>query len=340
MSIDAASELKLLPLIFDDVDRFCDWEQGLGFQIEATQLSAGGGEVKFDHFAFPGLLVSHFSTKPSMQNFFALPEGVVLFAICRTELPALWCGKHFPPTFLAVLHSKREQWVVLPGGWECYEFIVSEDLIYETEILTPASFAKTKRPEHACVPLVGPVTRNFLQKMDAAFERARGGNGSSGNTIHKQHFFSFIIDGLQQVIDAGLSAMDAKALKPARRSGLVKMGIDFVYANIRNDISAYDMAKALGVSYRVLSYAFRDSLGVSPYQYILTEKLHGVRRELKSESASVIQSCVSFGFETPSRFARQYKRLFGELPSQTRANHRTPSLGAHRVPESTRCNWF
>ena len=39
---------------------------------------------------------------------------------------------------------------------------------------------------------------------------------------------------------------------------------------------------------------------------------------LKSDDASVTEICFSHGFYTPSRFAQQYARLFGELPSETR----------------------
>jgi AraC family ethanolamine operon transcriptional activator len=123
---------------------------------------------------------------------------------------------------------------------------------------------------------------------------------------------------LQQVVDAGLAARGLSRLRNGRRADLVKKGRNFVSSRLATDLSADDMARALGVSYRVLNYAFRDCLGMSPYQYILTERLHAVRRQLKSRSVSVTEASVRHGFYTPSRFARQYSRLFGELPSETR----------------------
>ena len=32
---------------------------------------------------------------------------------------------------------------------------------------------------------------------------------------------------------------------------------------------------------------------------------------------NVAEESMQYGFYTPSRFTRQYKRLFGELPSET-----------------------
>ena len=95
-------------------------------------------------------------------------------------------------------------------------------------------------------------------------------------------------------------------------------GREILLAQLDSDISLDDLAQSLGVSYRVLNYAFQDTLGVSPYQYMLTERLHAVRRLLRTEDVSVTDASIAFGFSTPSRFTRQYRRLFGELPSATR----------------------
>jgi AraC family ethanolamine operon transcriptional activator len=99
---------------------------------------------------------------------------------------------------------------------------------------------------------------------------------------------------------------------------LVKKGIDLISSRPTGDFSVDDVARALDVSYRTLHYAFKDQLGTSPYQYLLTQRLHAVRRILKSSDLSVTEACVAYGFNTPSRFSRQYARLFGELPSETK----------------------
>lgn len=136
--------------------------------------------------------------------------------------------------------------------------------------------------------------------------------------VDRKRLFVFTIDGLQQVTDAGLLAQGLQQRKAARRADLVSKAKDFIHAHLTEQISADYIAQALGVSYRVRNYALVESLGVSPYQNVLSEKLHAVRRHLKSPGASVSESCFAYGFETSSRFTRQYARLFGELPSETR----------------------
>ena len=164
---------------------------------------------------------------------------------------------------------------------------------------------------------MGRVTGRFLERLDWFFQTARGANGSPGAPIPRGLFVDFVLEGLQQVFDAGLQARGSLDPRPVRRVDLVNNARDLALAHLTDDLSAEEMAQALGVSYRVLNYAFKDSLRMSPYQYILTQRLHAVRRQLKS-GVPVTEACLSHGFNTPSRFSRQYLRLFGELPSATR----------------------
>ena len=318
MSFNPAKEIEISSVRFSDVDHLSEWVTSVGWDIKNTQISVGANEICYDHFAFPELLVSHYTMKQAMQAVFALPEGMVLFLITRAKLPLVWCGRQLPPTLLGIARSGRENWVLTPAGWDCYEFMVSEDLIHRTGIFPPDFFAKTTRLERAFLPLMESNTGPFLQQMDAFFQQARDVNGSPGVAIKRGQFFDFIIHGLQQVVDAGLIAGGSHELKSTRRPELTKKAIDFIAANPGTDFSLDDMTEALGVSYRVLNYAFQDTLGLSPYQYLITQKLHAVRRLLKSSDVSVTEASLSHGFNTPSRFAYQYFRLFGELPSVTR----------------------
>ena len=318
MDINPSKEIEISRVSFSDIDQMVEWSQGLGWDNIGTQLTAGANQICFDSFAFPGLVVGHYCVQQSIHNVFALPDGMVIFDICRAKLPLVWCSRHLPPTLLGIARSGREHEVVLHAGWDCYEFMVSEDLIRRTELFPLDFYVETTQLERAFLPLMEPITSQFLQRMDAFFHQGRGANGPLGGAVDEARFFDFIIHGLQQVIDAGLSARGSLKPKPARRPELVTKGRDFISAHLTTDFSVDDMAQALGVSYRVLNYAFRDSLGMSPYQYILTQKLHAIRRQLKFSDVSVTEACVSHGFYTPSRFARQYSHLFGELPSATR----------------------
>jgi AraC family transcriptional regulator, ethanolamine operon transcriptional activator len=80
------------------------------------------------------------------------------------------------------------------------------------------------------------------------------------------------------------------------------------------------LCTAIGVSERALDYAFRDVLDISPYQYLVTLRLNRARQALLAGvpgNTSVKECARDSGFLHMPRFSQHYRRLFGELPSQT-----------------------
>lgn len=79
-----------------------------------------------------------------------------------------------------------------------------------------------------------------------------------------------------------------------------------------------DLCKAIGASRRALQYAFEDVLQVSPVTYLRLMRLNRARADLQQSDASAVGDVAArWGFWHSSRFAAEYKALFGELPSAT-----------------------
>ncbi len=84
--------------------------------------------------------------------------------------------------------------------------------------------------------------------------------------------------------------------------------------------SIAEMCLASGVSERHLRNCFADVYGVSPARYSKFRRISAVRRALLAPNASERQIkdvALSFGFLESGRFASDYRKLFGENPSQT-----------------------
>jgi AraC family ethanolamine operon transcriptional activator len=80
-----------------------------------------------------------------------------------------------------------------------------------------------------------------------------------------------------------------------------------------------ELCKESKVSERTLQYAFKDRYGLTPKEYIKNYNLRMVRNKLKmSRKGARIQDVASeFGFWHMGQFASDYKRHFGELPSES-----------------------
>ena len=338
---------SLVPLSFRDVDEFSAWEVELGWDIESTQLTAGANEIGFDHITFPGFLVAHFHARQSMQNLFAVPAGVVVLVLTRSTRPLFWCGAEMPATRMGIAHAGHDHWVVLlasaidrlsaaessvltpkdgdvvlPADWDCYEFMIDEALLRRSEIIPPDSLDRVLRSTCPSLPVRTAGMRALLHHLDRLFGEARASNGTPLGPERMLDHHERLLHGLQRVFDEGLAARGDPMPRPTRRPDLVRQARDYLTARASEPVSIEAVAQDLGVSYRALNYAFQDALGVSPYRYHLMERLHAARRALQARNATVTEACMRHGFSTPSRFARHYRRLFGELPSATLGNGR------------------
>lgn len=95
---------------------------------------------------------------------------------------------------------------------------------------------------------------------------------------------------------------------------------DLMYANLRRHIYMHELCDAAGVSERALRYAFEELVGISPVRYLSMLRLCEACRSLSSADAgrkSVKSIALSCGLWDLSRFADNYRRVFGELPSET-----------------------
>lgn len=84
--------------------------------------------------------------------------------------------------------------------------------------------------------------------------------------------------------------------------------------------SVDDICRHVGVSRRKLQNCFHDTFGLSPTQFLRTMRLDRVRRDLRAAGrgpVSIGDIAARWGFWHWSRFANEYRALFGELPSET-----------------------
>ncbi len=101
-----------------------------------------------------------------------------------------------------------------------------------------------------------------------------------------------------------------------RRWKIVQLAQAYLQENQLESVSIEMLCRDLGVSRRTLQYSFNDLVGVNPVAFLRAHRLNGVRHMLKSTN-SVTEAATSWGFWHFGHFSREYKKLFGELPSET-----------------------
>lgn len=83
--------------------------------------------------------------------------------------------------------------------------------------------------------------------------------------------------------------------------------------------SVADLCRAAGVSSPTLYRAFQAEFGLSPKKYLKARSLSGARSDLLTAAPGmqVVDIANEWGFWHMGQFANDYRRQFGELPSET-----------------------
>lgn len=130
------------------------------------------------------------------------------------------------------------------------------------------------------------------------------------------------------------SAAPQPDLSSPARARLLRRAEDLMRSRLGALVGAIDLCRELGVSDRTLRLAFRERFGVGPMAYFKCLRLNAVRSQLRADPAAAVAAAArAFGFHHLGNFAADYRRLFGERPSETPrgGSDGTPSPG-RRVP--------
>ncbi|MCK5456481.1 MAG: AraC family transcriptional regulator, partial [Melioribacteraceae bacterium] len=108
--------------------------------------------------------------------------------------------------------------------------------------------------------------------------------------------------------------------KSFARTKALKKVIELIEETPMECPSLAELSSAANVSERTLQYLFKDKYGISPKRFIKTIKLNSIYRALKANSSydiAINNIANQYGLWHMGQFAKDYKNLFGELPSET-----------------------
>ena len=102
--------------------------------------------------------------------------------------------------------------------------------------------------------------------------------------------------------------------------------VQYVYQRViesDQNLTILELCQELQIPHRSLHYAFEKTTGMSPNKYIRAIRLNAADRIIhQQKSKSLITELAhQYGFSHSSHFGREYKKLFGRVPSKIQTNH-------------------
>ena len=133
--------------------------------------------------------------------------------------------------------------------------------------------------------------------------------------MFRDAMLGMFLDALDQAVGA-----ERRDITHATYSDIVRRCERHLRERPEEPVTVLELCRALRCSRRTLQTSFQRVADVTPVGYLRTIRLNAVRRMLRTTTAQQLgvgEAAASWGFTHLGYFAREYRDLFGELPSQT-----------------------
>lgn len=107
--------------------------------------------------------------------------------------------------------------------------------------------------------------------------------------------------------------------EPVTRATAISRALEFVNDHRDETVTVRSICAATGIPLRTMNRAFRERFGIGPKAYLRRQRLSDVRSALVGAPEHTVIADVAndHGFWHLGQFAKDYRLMFGELPSAT-----------------------
>ncbi len=307
------------PLVFDarDIDEMAG--AFAGWQMDVVQQETGVFHGRLHGYSQLAGRINFYSAhvdKRVFANGHHLP-GSVMFNFIDCPNKCIWNGEAVHPLTLFVTNAERGLDLDAGAGFVSYSVSIDRTLLEDW-----------LRKEGIPVPCNWNFCMDYRKHKDPDTAR------DFRNLIYRA---AYLGDFDLMAFKWSLFRMLETDLHQMRRHHAVNFvsiheSVELIHEAVRSgmDIRLDTVLEHYGGPIRTFYYNFKKYTGCSPHQYIKNLKLAYVQKLLKlarPDCSEVRSIAYQFGFRHLGQFSSDYKRLFGEVPSETLKRTLVPSPG-------------
>ena len=303
---------------FDDIDDFSQTARAWNLIID--QLERGKFKADLLQFGTRDVVIAHADFYPGTYQRGEPPAGLKTFAILADPLCHLtWRRKKIPANAVMAFPPGAELDAVSQRGkFEIFTLSFSDELL--ADVCQSLGFREEKKLLNTKgVIAVKAQVMNELRLFLHQISRVLREKMVKIKILPRTYELEFnLARNLLTALSCSQEKMPRRHLRT--RDIALKRVEDYLEAFPNLPHTVRDICRVASVSERTMEYAFRERFGISPKSYLLAKRLNGVRRELKNGdpvSATITNLATQWGFWHMGQFAKDYRKFFGELPSET-----------------------
>ncbi len=292
----------------EQADGITDWQQ------EYDQVSAGAFHGSIEECRIGALQVFREHTSKTLRQ------------SCEVWQDAIWVGIPVVREGFRINGETPESCDLLwRRGKDAFELITPDNsnilsiAVHEESLQRQAEAqgVAINLPEFGDKPRI-QVDPRQINEMGFLINRViSASSGTIDQAIHEDLVMQMLLNVLQNA-----RINDRLTPSHAHRMAVVKKVRQHVAESGNQPVTLTELCEIACVSRRTLQYSFESILGINPKLFLRTNRLNRVRQMLNDgNTESVSDAAAHYGFYHLSQFSTDYKRLFGELPSQTLSRH-------------------
>ena len=302
---------------FEDIEELNDLVQGWDFEFH--QLKAGRSSAELQQLGRPEFMLTRFYFEQPYHQGGCTAQDALTIGLTEEGIEEVTTPDGaVQQDDILCFPSGRELSAVSRPHFKGYSLSISEALFDEVSescgIQVEASIGTVQQVRHCSRSNMNTLRRE-LGRASRSLSQIKTAENSS-ETLRDLEF-----NLIRHLLLTITGSQPTDRLKLTNRKQIVlQRARDYMEANADKPITVLELAQASGSCVRTLEYVFCDYFDVTPKAYLKSRRLVAVRHELlrSLHSKSLINEVANrWGFWHMSQFAADYRRFFGELPSET-----------------------
>lgn len=304
--------------LFSDFEELADNIRA--WDLDFRQLDAGESPAEMTQIGYANIQLGHACFNRRYDQRGGTPSGTRTFALLDEGVTGVtWCGRQVTDQTLLMFDARGGFEAVSQPGFKVFTFAIPMETLAKS-----AETYGVQHPEEAIsysdntlelTPSTACALRQHMSQLKSAATL-------DPTVVDRSEFIYELECTLPGRLMETITASKETAKRPELRTRQLarKKAVDLINASPEIVISVNDLCRITGVSERTLQYAFKEHFGISPKRYLMNVRLNAVRRALRRAVAAevtITDIAQRFGFWHMSQFAADYRKLFGESPSQT-----------------------